>query len=81
LEKQEQDPNTKLDEKYATDLLDWEITELMQAIEADETGRKAHLEAIAKKLKESFLVLLLMKRQYDKAVKMALESGFIGQAS
>jgi hypothetical protein len=43
LERLERDKSTKLDEKYATDLLHWEITELLQTIENDESGRKHHL--------------------------------------
>lgn len=39
------------------------------------------LEAIIIKLKEAFLVLLLMSHQYEKAVEVALEAGLYDQAA
>jgi hypothetical protein len=61
--------NVHLDEKYATDTLHFQIKEniQLQATESD-TFRLDHRDLVISKLKESYLVLLLMAKQFQKAV-------------
>lgn len=61
-----------LDEKYALDLLHFKIKELTALLGGE---NREHTDALISKLKEAYMMLLLMTKQFKQALKVALQVG------